>query len=44
LTSFLKQEIKQEKESQKPLPTIKGFEVKHDGPNVTLTRKHGNEE
>jgi complement component 1 Q subcomponent-binding protein, mitochondrial len=46
LTSFLKEEIKFEKENQQfknKLPTIPGFDVQTDGPNVTFTRTYENE-
>jgi hypothetical protein len=46
LTSFLNEEIKLEKSAQKlknKMPTIAGFEVKADGPNITLTKTHNDE-
>ena len=44
LTSFLTEEIKAEHESSKKLPTVSGFTTKTDGPNVTFTKKHNDEE
>jgi hypothetical protein len=46
LKNFLNEEIKLEKESSKhkALPKITGFEVKTEGPNVTLTKTHNGEQ
>jgi hypothetical protein len=47
LTSFLNKEIELEKEARKhkgQLPKVSGFDVKTDGPNVTLTKSHEGEE
>jgi len=38
LSKYLEKDIEAEKKEAKPLPKITGFEVKTDGPNVTLTR------
>jgi len=46
LTSFLNEEIKLEHDAQRHkniLPTVKGFDVKAEGPNVTLTKDYNNE-
>ncbi|CAF2540722.1 unnamed protein product [Rotaria sp. Silwood2] len=46
LNKFLEKEIQLEKSAQKhssQLPTIQGFEVQCDGPEITLTRKSGKE-
>ncbi|CAF5098075.1 unnamed protein product, partial [Rotaria sp. Silwood1] len=46
LSKFLEKEIHLEKTAQKhpsQLPTIQGFEVQCDGPEITLTRKSGKE-
>jgi len=45
LSTFLTQEIQQENElrSSKTLPKMTGFDVKTDGPNVTLTKTFQNE-
>jgi hypothetical protein len=46
LSSFLTQEIKQESDNRKHkvgLPKVAGFEVKSEGPNVTLTKTHDSE-
>lgn len=47
LSNFLNEEIKLEQEAQKELKntlTVTGFNVKTDGPNVTLTKKYNDEE
>ena len=47
LSSFLKNEIKQERDNLKhkaKLPEIGGFAVKIDGPNVTLTKNFKDEQ
>jgi hypothetical protein len=46
LSAFLSKEIQLEKEQHpvSALPKITGFEVKADGPNVTLTRAHDTDE
>jgi hypothetical protein len=45
LSSFLKDEIQRENEvkKHKNLPKISGFDVKTDGPNVTLTKSYNDE-
>jgi hypothetical protein len=46
LTSFLNEEIKLEKNAQKSkskAPTVAGFEVKAEGPNITLSKVHNDE-
>jgi len=46
LSSFLTQEIKQESDNRKHkvgLPKVTGFDVKSEGPNVTLTKSHDSE-
>lgn len=46
MNQFLNNEIKLEKEtrkSQPQVPSVKGFEAKTDGPNVTLSRTHDKE-
>jgi hypothetical protein len=46
LSSFLTQEIKQESDNRKHkvgLPKVAGFEVKSEGPNVTLNKTHDSE-
>ena len=46
LNTFLNQEIKIEKEARKQtgqITQMKNFEVKGDGPNVTLSKKYGEE-
>lgn len=40
---FLEQEIKTEKEESRALPSISGFEVKPQGPMVTLTKQMDSE-
>ena len=47
LASFIAAEVKLERDSRKDksqLAKITGFELKTEGPNVTLTKKHGNEQ
>jgi hypothetical protein len=47
LSSFLSQEIKLENETRKyktDLPKVTGFAMKTDGPNVTLTKQHNDEQ
>ncbi|CAF0724261.1 unnamed protein product [Brachionus calyciflorus] len=47
LSNFLNEEIKLEQEARKnrnELPKVTGFNVKTDGPNVTLTKKFNDEE
>ena len=47
LSNFLNEEIKLEQEARKSrneLPKVTGFSVKTEGPNVTLTKKHNDEE
>lgn len=47
LSNFLNEEIKLETESRKSrndLPKVSGFDLKTDGPNVTLTKKFNDEE
>lgn len=40
---FLKKEIEEEKKNAVTLPEITGFSVETSGPNVKLTKRHGNE-
>ncbi|RMZ99490.1 complement component 1 Q subcomponent-binding mitochondrial [Brachionus plicatilis] len=47
LSNFLNEEIKQEQEAQKEQKgslSVTGFNTKTDGPNVTLSKKHNDEE
>lgn len=47
LTQFLEKEIQLEKSAQKHpsgLPKVEGFEVQNKGPEVTLTRRTGNDQ
>jgi hypothetical protein len=47
LSNFLNEEIKLEQEARKnrnELPKVTGFSVKSEGPNVTLSKKHNDEE
>jgi hypothetical protein len=46
LNQFLVNEIKLEKETRKnqtQTPKLKGFDLKAEGPNITLTKAHNNE-
>jgi len=46
LNQFLVSEIKLEKETRKnqaQVPKVKGFDLKAEGPNVTLTKAYNNE-
>lgn len=47
LSNFLNEEIKLEQDSQneqKKALTVTGFNLKSDGPNVTLSKKHNDED
>ena len=43
IAEFLMEEIQAEKSNQRRLTDIKGFEVKQEGAELTLTKKFGNE-
>lgn len=47
LANFIAEEVKLEKDARKekaPLAKINGFEIKTEGPNVTLSKTHGSEQ
>lgn len=44
LAQFLNEEIAMEKKLLKPLPSLKGWQITQDGPEVSLTSQQGQEE